>query len=75
MYGEDLTIQNTTRYYVSTTGSSLTKVMPPLKGKSEERHIGVDTGWTVTVTNDADNFRWDNVNWLYYINEAEKLVI
>ena len=75
MYGEDLTIQNTTRYYVSTTGSSLTKVMPPLKGKSEERRIGVDTGWTVTVTNDADNFRWDNVNWLYYINEAEKLVI
>ena len=75
MYGEDLTIQNTTRYYVSTTGSSLTKVMPPLKGKSEERRIGVDTGWTVTVVNDADNFRWDNVNWLYYINEAEKLVI
>ena len=75
MYGEDLTIQNTTRYYVSTTGSSLTKVMPPLKGKSDERRIGVDTGWTVTVTNDADNFRWDNVNWLYYINEAEKLVI
>lgn len=75
MYGQDLTIQNNTRYYVSTTGESLTKVMPPLRGKSEERHIGVDTGWTVTVVNDADAFRWDNVNWLYYINEAEKLVI
>lgn len=121
MYGQDLTIQNNTRYYVSTNGESLTKVMPPLKGitdarkiiddeiarlrksiaddpadyanqigdmrsdprrarlfdleRSIERHIGVDTGWTVAVTNNADDFRWDNVNWLYYIAEAEKLVI
>ena len=68
-------IQNTTRYYVSTDGHGLVKVMPPLKGKTAERRIGVQQGWTVTVTNDATAFRWDNVNWLYYITEAEKLVI
>lgn len=73
--GEGLTLQNTTRYYVSTDGVSLTKVMPPLKGKSVERRIGVQTGWTVTPVNDASLFRWDNVNWLYYITEAEKLLI
>ncbi len=73
--GQGLTIQNNTRYYVSTDGVSLTKVMPPLKGKTEERRIGIQTGWTVTVVNDADKFRWDNVNWLYYVTEAEKLVI
>lgn len=75
LYGQDLTIQNNTRYYVSTTGENLTKVMPPLKGSTQDRHIGIDTGWTVTVTNDADDFRWDNVNWLYYITEARKLLI
>lgn len=68
-------IQNTTRYYVSTDGHGLVKVMPPLKGKTDERRIGVQQGWMVTVVNDADLFRWDNVNWLFYITEAEKLVI
>ena len=74
-HGEFLTVQNNSRYYVSTTGDSLTKIMPPLKGKTTERHIGIDTGWKVTLTNDMDDFRWDNINWLYYITEAEKLII
>lgn len=68
-------IQNTTRYYVTTDGESLTKVMPPLKGKTAERRIGVQSGWTVTVTNNMSNFRWGNINWYFYIKEAEKLVI
>lgn len=74
MHGETI-VQNTSRYYVSTDGHGLTKVMPPLSGKVEERPMAVQSGWTVTLTNDMSNFRWDNVNWLYYINEAEKLVI
>jgi hypothetical protein len=73
----DKQIQNTTRYYVSTDGSSLTKVMPPLPKKREagERHMSVQAGWTVTITNEIENFRWDNVNWLYYIEEARKLLV
>ena len=67
-------IQNTSRYYVSTDGLPLTKVMPPLKGGSE-RHMSVQSGWNVTIVNDMQDFRWDNVNWLFYATEAEKLVI
>ena len=50
------------------------KFMPGLKG-GPEREFAVQKGWTTTLTNDARAFRWDNVNWLYYINEARKLVI
>ena len=40
-----------------------------------ERKISVQSGWTVTITNDMDDFRWDNVNWYFYIEEAKKLII
>lgn len=68
-------IQNTSRYYVSTDGESLTKIMPPLAGKTEERHFSEEKGWTVSIVNDADQFSWSNVNWLYYIEEARKLIV
>ena len=112
-------IQRNTRYYVSTDGPQLTKVLPPLakqfygdkalisrqdydllRANAErdmadnhdvrssasisewmkwrntmERKIGVQKGWTVTITNDMDHFRWDNVNWYFYIEEANKLII
>ena len=68
-------IQNTSRYYVSTDGKPLVKIMPPLKGKTEERHGSVEAGWNVSIVNDAALFNWHNVNWLYYINEAEKLCV
>ena len=74
MHG-DRRVQNTTRYYVSTDGAPLIKHMPPLKGQTAYREMGVQAGWTVTDVNDASAFRWDNVNWYYYINEAKKLVI
>ena len=70
---EPVPVQSTTRYYVATDGCALTKVMPPLKGKTAERAIGVEKGWTVKVVNDATLFDWSNVNWLYYIEEAKKL--
>lgn len=71
----DTRVQNTTRYYVSTDGAALTKTMPPLKGKTEPRDFAVEKGWTVTIVNDAADFRWSNVNWLYYIEESRKLLI
>jgi hypothetical protein len=74
MWG-DRQIQNTTRYYVSTDGHGLVKWMPPLKGKPDWRSFQVQSGWTVTPVNDAALFDWRTVNWLFYINEAEKLVI
>jgi hypothetical protein len=70
----DVQVQNTSRYYISTDGAHLSKIMPGLKGGAE-RHMSVESGWTTTLVNNAAAFRWDNVNWLYYINEAKKLVI
>lgn len=39
--GDGTQLQNITRYYISETGKPLVKVMPPLKGKTEPRRIGV----------------------------------
>lgn len=68
-------VQNTTRFYVSTDGGEMIKFMPPLKDKTEEREFAVEKGWRVTECNDVRSWRWDNVNWLYYMEEARKLVI
>lgn len=68
-------VQNTTRYYVARGGCTLTKVMPPLAKKpGVERPIGIEKGWKVKVVNNADLFDWNDVNWLYYIERAKKLV-
>jgi len=69
-------VQNTSRYYVTSNdgGDFLTKIMPPLKGGAE-RHFAVEKGWKVKIVNDARLFDWSDVNWLYYIEEAKKLVI
>lgn len=74
LHGTD-TIQNTTRYFVSTDGKPLTKVMQPLRGKTEMRHFAVQKGWNVRITNDLSAFDWSVVNWLYYIENAKSLVV
>lgn len=68
-------MQKTSRYYISTDGPELTKILPPLANSTLERHFAIQKGWTVTLVNDADLFRWDNLNWYYYIEEARKLLI
>ena len=65
--------QNICRYYPSKSGGKLVKIMPPLKGKEEERRIGVDKEWNVTVCNDMSKFKWD-IDYDYYISEARKLI-
>lgn len=122
-------LQNITRYYVSTEGGSLIKIMPPTpkqvekaasvmvrvmvkegmpdgfsndessywnyisdgyryshnqRGEAPERRIGVNVGWTVKPCNDLDatplegewamNRYFSDLNYDYYIKEAEKLV-
>lgn len=66
--------QNICRYYISVKGERLVKIMPPLpKDPERERYIGVDKAWRVKTCNDIRDFKWD-VNYDYYIAEAEKLV-
>ena len=36
---------------------------------------GINVGWKTTDCSDMDNFNWKNVNYDYYIAEAEKLII
>lgn len=74
MHG-DTQVQNTCRYVVTTGGAPLAKIAPPLKGSENERELSVHKGWTVSIVNDAKNFDWQSVNWLYYIEESRKLLI
>ena len=45
------------------------------KSKYEERVTGLAAGYKVSVVNNIANFRWDNVNYDWYIQEAQKLII
>lgn len=68
-------IQNTTRYYVSSPGVTLTKLMPPLKDKTEWRRIGVQKGRFVTVCNRIEDAGTYPIDYDYYIKEVEKLCL
>lgn len=68
-------VQNITRYYVARQGGALTKIMPPLaKAPDKERRIGIAVGWLCAECNDMRSADRENINFEYYIQEAEKLV-
>ncbi len=72
--GNERKLQNTCRYYVSQTGESLVKIMPPLARKPDEwRRIGICVGWKVTPCNDIRDATVP-IDYDYYINEARKLI-
>jgi len=71
---DDKPLQRITRYYVSTDGGSLFKWMPPLKGKTDWRKIGVECGWKVTPCNDIKDAVIP-IDYEYYIQEVEKLCL
>lgn len=66
--------QNICRYYVAQNGHPLQKIMPPLTGKEEERIMDICSGWNVKVCNNLRDFD-GSIDFTYYIEEAEKLVI
>jgi len=70
----DRQVQNICRYYISVTGGDLYKMMPPLKGKTNKRKIGINVGWLATECNNMKDYRPGNINFAYYIAEAKKLV-
>lgn len=71
----EVQLQNICRYYPSTNGGELVKIMPPLSGGTEDRRLSIDKGWKVKVCNDVDNFDFDDINYEYYVNEAKKLMV
>jgi hypothetical protein len=67
--------QRVCRYYVSKSGGTLTKIMPPLAKKpGVERRIGICVGWNVAPANDITSAVGTDIDFEYYITEAEKLL-
>ena len=68
-------LQNITRYYIAEGGGRLFKWMPPLKGKTEWRKIGVESGWGVQPCNDIKEAGKLPIDLDYYVREVEKLCL
>jgi len=77
LFWGDTEVQRTCRYYIAKHGHGepLLKVMPPLSGKTEEREVGINTGWGVMLANDMRDFDWSLVNHAFYMQEARKLLV
>lgn len=73
----DEQVQNTSRYCVTTDGKPLTKWLPPLKKDPEKwRSSAVRAGWDVLVCNNLHELDGaPTINYEYYIQECEKLVM
>lgn len=67
-------LQNICRYYPCEDGGKLVKIMPPLKGKTEERRLSIEKDYKVKPCNNMKDFDW-NINYDYYINEVKKLIL
>ena len=70
----DVEQQNICRYYPSENGGKLVKIMPPLIDGGEDRRLSIESSYNVKTCNNMDDFNWD-INYDYYINEAEKLLL
>ncbi len=79
-HGTDHRFQNVSRYFISIMGYDLIKVMPPTPRQLQkdpqapERRIGINTGWKATICNDMSSFNPDDLEFDFYVQEAEKLV-
>jgi hypothetical protein len=71
----EVQLQNICRYYPCKTGGKLIKIMPPLEEGKDERRLSIDSSWKVRECNDVTEFSFDDLDFDYYIQEAEKLVI
>lgn len=79
--GVDRQVQNITRYYISTDGGQLVKIMPPLakqlavNPQAPMRRMMVSKGWMATECNDLRGVTTlHGLNLAYYIAEAHKIV-
>ena len=71
---DEQALQNLTRYYVSTDGVSLIKIMPPLpKAPDKEREIGINKHQAVTVSNDSTVIDRATLNTRYYAQRVREI--
>lgn len=71
--------QKMTRYYIAKNGGGQLQVIhppaPSAKQRKSKRVIGKHIGWKVFECNDIQGFDTSNIEYEWYIQEAEKLVI
>ena len=63
------------RYYACNAGADLIKIMPALNEESGARRISVAAGYGMWICNNVKDFNRKDVDYSYYIDAAEKLVI
>ena len=63
------------RVMAETGGEWDERVCTKNKSKYTERRTSIESGWHVAQCNDADDFRFDNLNYDYYVAEVKKLII
>ena len=72
-------LQKMTRYYIAREGGGNLQMVhqpaPASKEKRKQRVIGKHVGWQVCTCDDIKDFDGANINYEWYIQEAEKLVI
>lgn len=74
--GREIQQQNICRYYVSTSGGNLVKVMPPLACKEDQgdRRFGIEVGYKVLTCNKVPS-KLQDIDFEYYIQQANKLLL
>jgi hypothetical protein len=74
--GRVLEQQRICRYYPCVSGGKLVKLMPALPDSEDrsDRRLGIDTAWNVKTCNNMQDFTGD-IDFEYYVQEAEKLVL
>jgi len=82
-HGVDHPNQNVSRYFISTFGDDLIKIMPPTAGQlkkdvhAPDRRIGINVGYKVHICNQVTDVHADmdiDLEYEWYIKEARKLV-
>ena len=73
--GSEVKQQNISRYYACNAGADLIKIMPALNEESGARRISVAAGYGMWICNNVKDFNRKDVDYSYYIDAAEKLVI
>lgn len=69
-------LQKVTRYYIAKKGHPLQTVFAPTwQQPHKDRIVGVNVGWEVAVCDEIEDFDASNINYEWYVQEAEKLVI
>jgi len=72
LFAGDNQVQNICRYTVTKQGDKLTKVMPPLKDKTEWRRFAINKGYKVSICNKLDDFD-DDFDYKFYLEEINKI--